>query len=171
MTCFDTVIAPLLHFILLCREVTQMTWKAFNFFCRGVVQLAYREGLPKVGPVVQIWSSIRFNLASQIFIMYIKLSCYGDGGAHGCRGPSRDQREWKFWGSDYPRRSVSKIYSRDTLLRIRVMQAAKTMMNGCDLDILRQYRILLEPANCKKRRWKWCERKQKRMKRVGIMLG
>ena len=36
----------------------------------------------------------------------------------------------------YPRHSVCKIYSQETLLKIRVMQAAKTMMNGCDLAFL-----------------------------------
>ena len=49
------------------------------------------------------------------------------------RGISKSE---SFGGPTYPRHSVCKIYSRETLLRI--MQAAKTMMNGCNLDISHQ---------------------------------
>ena len=77
----------------------------------------------------------------------------------------RDQWQWKFI---YPRLLVFKTYSRETLLRIRVMQDAKTLMNSCDLDTLRQHGILSKPANHRRRKWKRCERKQKRGKRAGI---
>ena len=68
----------------------------------------------------------------------------------------------------YARILVFKIYSRETFLRIRVTQAAKTMRNGCDLDILHQHGILSEPASHRRRKWKRCECKQKRGKRAGI---
>ena len=68
----------------------------------------------------------------------------------------------------YPRLSVFKMYNQETLLRIRVMQAAKTQMNGCDLDILRQHGILSETANRRRRKPKWCKRKQKRGKSARI---
>lgn len=71
----------------------------------------------------------------------------------------------------YPRHPGSKIYSRETLLNIRVKHAARIVALGCDLDVLYQHRILSVStlaATRKRRKRKRCERKQRRGKRAGI---
>ena len=59
--------------------------------------------------------------------------------------------------------TVVRLHSKSGKCRL-----LKTLTLSCDLDILHQQGILLEPANCNRRRRKWCEREQKRGKRPGI---